>query len=256
MEDQRKAKNPIKSTKVTFEIVEMLKELDGAQLKDIADELGRSKSSVHNYLSTLQEMDYVVKDGMTYRVGLRFLELGSYARHKQQIYDTAKPHVKELAEETGDLVNLLVEEHGRGIYLYREKGEKSVNVDAYTGHRVYLHNTALGKALLAEMPRARVDEIIDRHGLPATTDRTVTDREELYSELEAVRERGVAFDREERLKGLRCLAMAVTDNQGRARGAISISGPTNRMQGDRYETELPQKLESIVNVIGLNITYS
>jgi len=255
MSQSKRAQNPIKATEVTLAVLDGLKELNGAGVTELADHLGMSKSRVHNYLSTLRQEEYVVKDGTTYDVGLRFVGLGTYARHRKEIYQVARAELESLAEETGDLVNLLVEEHGRGVYLYREQGENAVKVDSYTGHRVHLHNTALGKSILAELPEERVDEIVDHHGLPRTTEKSITDREALAGELAEVRERGVAFDDEERLPGLRCVACAVTDNDGEVQGAISVSGPVNRLSGDRIERELADLVRGISGELRVNLSY-
>jgi len=118
-----------------------------------------------------------------------------------EIYKIAKPEIDRLAEETGELANLLVEEHGLGSYLHRARGQDAVQVEAHVGTRVYLHSTALGKAILGHMPADRRDEILDRHGLPERTPRTTTEREELLAELETVREQGYAFDNGERFGG-------------------------------------------------------
>jgi DNA-binding IclR family transcriptional regulator len=256
MAETNAARNPIQAAEITVAILQGLKEIDGGGVTELADHLGMSKSRVHNYLTTLVQEEYVVKEGTTYDVGLRLVGLGTYARHQQEIYAVAKPELERLGDETGDLVNLLVEEYGKGIYLHREQGENAVEVDSYTGHRVHLHNTALGKAIMAELPRERVDEILDRHGLPATTDNTITEREELYERLETIGEEGVAFDDEERLPGLRCVARAITDNDGQVHGAISVSSPSSRMQGSRYREEIPQKLEEVTNIVSLNMSYS
>lgn len=252
----KQANQPIKATETTFAIVNALMELDGAGVTELANHLGLPKSNVHNYLSTLQQEEYVIKKGSTYTVGIRFLELGAYARDRMDIYEIAKPEVEKLADETGELANLLVEEHGRGSYLHRARGENAVQVEAYTGTRVYLHSTALGKAILAYLPEERVDEIIETHGLPPSTDKTVTTRAELDAILDDIRDRGYAVDDEERLKGLRCVAAPILSNDDRVLGAVSVSGPTNRMKGDRFETTIPEKLLETVNVIELNVTYS
>jgi len=164
-------------------VLTALKELDGAGITELADHLGLAKSNVHNYLNTLHQEGYVRKDGTTYHVGLQLLELGAYARQKRPVYDVAKPELRGLAQETGERVNLLVEEHGMGIYLHNEAGSQAVKVDAYAGSRVHLHNTALGKAILAHLSEERVSEILDWHGMPRTTNNTITDRGELFEEL-------------------------------------------------------------------------
>jgi len=251
-----KAEIKVKTAETTLKILEELKDQNGATVTELTDEFPLSQSSIHNYLSTLLEKGYVVREGNEYRIGLRFLEFGGQARYREQLYRIAKDEITELAEETGELANLLVEENGRGIYLHREKGEQAVQTDSYTGHRVHLHNTALGKAVLANLPRERVDEIIDQHGLPATTEQTITDRDELYKELEHIREAGVAFDDEARLNGLRCVAVPILNNDDEVEGAISLSGPTSRFQGEYFRSEIPAKLDDAANVIELNITYT
>jgi DNA-binding IclR family transcriptional regulator len=207
-------------------------------------------------LKSLEEAEYLVNDNGTYRIGIRFLEHGAYARIRMKIYETAKPEIDKLASAIGELANLLVEEYGIGSYLQRARGEGVVHVEAYVGTRVYLHSTGLGKAILANLPTERRDEILDQQGLPEVTPRTTTNRDELLDELEEFRERGYAFDDEERLKGLRCVATPIHSNSDRVLGAISISGPMNRLRGDHYHEELPTKLLEAMNVIELTITHS
>lgn len=250
------ATNTVKTARTTFRILEAIKEHNGATLTELTREFDRSKSSIHNYLHTLEREGYVKKEGNTYRVGLKFLDLGGHAQHKERMYDIAREEVTALAEETGELANLLVEEHGKGVYLHRAHGEDAVRTDSYIGQQVYLHNTALGNAILANLPEERIHEILDRHGMPAATENTITDRDALFDELERVHERGYALDDEARVKGLRCVAVPIINNDEEVEGAISVSGPTSRFRDERFREELPEKLQRVANVIELNITYT
>ncbi|MFC6767423.1 IclR family transcriptional regulator [Natrinema soli] len=252
----KRANNPVKSVVTTFDILQTLRRLDGAGVTELSNELELPKSSVYNYLSTLEQEEYVVKEDGTYYLGLRFLDFGRYVRQRDDLYETARPEMEAIADETGELVNLLVEEHGQGVYVCRVRGDQAVNVAASTGHRVALHNTGLGKAIFSHLPAERVDEILDEHGMSADTAHSITDRDELKAELETIRDRGVAFDREERIDGLCCVAVPILDRDDRPIGALSVAGPKSRMKGDRFETELPELLESAANVIELNLTYS
>ncbi|MFW6435405.1 MAG: IclR family transcriptional regulator, partial [Halovenus sp.] len=233
-----------------------LRRLNGAGVTAVANEVGLPKSSAYNHLETLEQEEYVLKEGGEYHVGLRFLDLGRHARQRDSLYETARPELETLADETGELVNLLVEEHGQGVYVCRVRGDRAVNVEANTSDRVHLHSTALGKVILAYSDEDRVNQILDAHGLPATTERTITDPDELRAELSEIRERGVAFDRQERIAGLCCVAVPILDDDRRPVGAISVSGPKSRMKGERLESELPERLESAANVVELNRTYS
>ncbi|RBI59436.1 IclR family transcriptional regulator [halophilic archaeon] len=248
-------KGHLKTTENTIRIVEALRELDGAGVTELSNHLSMSKSTVHDHLTTLRQHDYVTKDEGTYVVGLGFFEVGEYARKRRKIYEVARPEVQALAEETGELANLMVEEHGRGVYLYRAQGEKAVTLDTHTGKRRYLHNTALGKAILAHLPEKRVIEILDNHGLPAATENTITDREELHDELEKIRSSGIAYCGQERVEGLQCVAAPVLGKDQEVLGAISVAAPTTRMQGERFEEKIPELVLQAANVVEINVTY-
>ncbi|CQR52041.1 MULTISPECIES: IclR family transcriptional regulator [Haloferax] len=248
--------NTIGALGTSLEILEALKERESAGVTELATELGLPKSTVYSHLRTLREHEYVVQRDGKYCIGLKFLSLGEHTRDRMPLYEVAKPEVNGLAEQTGELANLLVEEHGEGVYLFRSKGEQAVSLDTHAGMRVKLHCTSLGKAILAYLSEKRVDEIIERWGLPAQTATTITSREALEEELAAVRERGYAYDKGERLSGLRCIAAPIKNPDGHAIGAVSVSGPTSRMKGERFESVVPEQVMSAANVIELNLTYS
>jgi len=248
--------NGVQAIEKTSRILTALQKLGGAGVTELADELAYSKSTVHHHLTTLQEEGLVVNRGDQYHLGIRLFEFGAFARRQRDIYTVGKPEVDALAEKTGELANLMIEENGRGIYIHIGAGEDAVNLDTSTGTVQYLHTCAIGKAILAEMPPARVDEIIDERGLPAETSNTVTDPEVLKQELAQIRERGVAFDNEERAESIHCVATSVTDMDGELLGAISISGPASRMRGERFEREIPELAQNAAEVIGLNASYS
>ena len=239
---------------VTSRVVKALRELDGAGASEIADHLGLPRSTAHDHLRTLEQLELVVNEDGTYKIGTRFLEFGGYARQGMKIFDVAKPEIQELAEQTGEHSNLMIEEHGRGVFLYTAEGENAVKLDTYHGYRVHLQTTALGKAMMAHMDDERVRDILDHHGTPEITERTVTDEAELFDQLEEIHERGYAIDREERVRGMRCIAAPVL-NGDEILGAISVSGPKSRMQGSLFEEELPQQVLRTVNVIEVNMSY-
>ncbi|WP_255197799.1 IclR family transcriptional regulator [Halorarius litoreus] len=246
----------VKSAVTLLTVVEGLRELDGARVTELADHLDIGKSTVHRHLSTLEAHEYVVKEGDEYHLGLRLLGLGEYVRERSPVYAMARPIVDQLAEETEERALFMTEEHGRAIYLYRGVGAHAVRTNSTTGTRRYLHTIAGGKAMLAHLPEERVDAIIDRWGLPAETENTVTDREALAAELERIRERGVAFNREECIQGLQAVAAPVLGPDGSVVGALSVSGPTHRMKGEWLEEEIPDLLLGSANELELNLEYA
>lgn len=219
----------VKSSERTFDVLEILRERNGARVTEVADELDLAKSTVHRYLATLRKREYVVKEGDEYAVGLRFLELGQTARYRKPIYELAEPVVEDLAAETEERAVFLIEEHGQAVYVHRATGEHAVRASPGPGERVPIHATAAGKAILAYLPERRVREILDRRGLPARTQNTITSRNELREELERVREHGYAINQEENVRGVRAVGVPIRPND-RVVGALSISGPIQRMQ--------------------------
>lgn len=247
---------PVNAARTTFEIIDTLRELEGAGVSELAAALDMPTSTIHDHLRTLEDEEYLINEDGLYRVGARFLELGEQARNRRKVYRVARPEIEALAEETGEHANLMIEEHGRGVFLYKARGPEAVQLDTHPGMRVPLQTTSMGKSIMAFRPREEVEAILDRHGMPRVTDSTVTDRETLYEQLEGVREQGVAFDDEERVSGMRCVGAPITDDEDRAIAAVSVSGPKSRMLGDDFTDEIPDRVRRTANVIEVNLTYS
>lgn len=246
----------VKSVDTAFDVLEALRDDDGITVTALADRCDCSKSTIHAHLRTLRDRGYVVRDDDGYHLGLQFLDLGNSARSRFHLYREARPEIDRLVEETGERVQLMVEEQGMGTYIYQSQSERAITTDSHTGTRVHLHSTAVGKAYLAFLPVGRVHDIIDERGLPAVTENTITDRDEFLDELDRVRERGVAFNDEERITGMRAIGAPITDENGEATAGVSLSAPTTRLSGDRLETELPDALKQIARVISIKSTYS
>jgi DNA-binding IclR family transcriptional regulator len=135
--------------------------------------------------------------------------------------------------------------------MYTHAGPDAVKTDATIGKRGPLHVSAAGKAILANLPANRRDQILDGIAVPETSE-----REALDSELETVRDRGYAFNDEESTSGLRAVGVPIRHRSDTVLGAISVSGPANRLTGDYFREELPNLLLGTVNEIELNIEYS
>lgn len=249
-------KNPVTTSQKTIRLLDELRKAGSAGVTELASAVGMNKSTVHNHLSTLVSEEIVVQRGTEYTLGLRLLEFGGRARDQQPLYSISVPEIERLAAQTGELANLVVEEYGHGVYLVCKKGDKAVNLDIYPGVRRPLHLTASGKAILAHVSTDRLDEIVERHGLPAKTDKSVTDRDQLHDQLQVVRDRGFAVDDEEHISGLRCIGAPIMGEDQSVLGAVSISVPVTRMDDDEFYNEIPDMVRSATNVIELHVQNS
>jgi DNA-binding IclR family transcriptional regulator len=252
----KQAKNPVKTVETSIEILSKMKDLDSATVTTLAEELDYTAGTIHSHLATLEENHFVVKnDDGEFQLGIRFFEIGEDIRKQKTIYEVGVSEVDKLAEETGDIGSMLIEEHGRGVYLYRARGEQALHLDTEVGSRVHLHNTGLGKAILAHMPSDRVEDIIDQYGLPKSTPNTITDPNELFDELETIREQGYALDRQERADGVFCVAAPVLTNQGEVLSSVSVAGPVSRMNDKRHRSDVQELVQNVAKVIGINASY-
>jgi len=243
------------SVETLFDIIEYVYREEGVVLSDAAADLEYAKSTIHRHLTTLKRRGYVVEDD-GYYVSLRFLELGEQARNRRRAYRLAREKVDELAEKTNERAQFIVEEHGEAVYVHRAFGEHAVRTDPGIGKRIPLHATSAGKAILGAMPPDKASHIIERISFAKLTNKTITDLGELHEELERVRERGYAFNREENLEGLHAVGVPVTGPNGGVIGALSVSGPSHRLTGEQFKDELPSLLLGMANELTLNIAHS
>lgn len=249
------AKRGVKATQTTFAIVETLANLKCARLTEVADVVGIANSTASEHLTTLQHHGYVVEGNDGYRLGLRFLDTGTQAKwYYDGLLTASSPVLEQLVDDTGETVNLVAEENSVAVYVDRLFGDRGVPTDSWVGKRRPLHMLSAGKAILAQLPEERVDAIVDEHGLPADTGYTITSREELRSELNAIRERGFSFNDRESHKQIRAVGTAIVLEDG-VYGAVSVAGPAKRFTNTYYREELPNMLLGAVNEIELKLTY-
>lgn len=246
---------PVKTTKKSFEVVKALIERREATLEELTTALDMPKGTLHGHLKTLVGLGLVINEKGTYRPTMRFMDMGTKIRNQNRLYQVSRNEMNQLSEDTGEHVTLMLREQGRGVIYSIVEGKSPTKLITRTGVRTYLHTNACGKAILAEMSQEEVDEVIDEHGLPAQTNRTITSRDGLFEELERVRERGYATNRDEALKGMKAVGVALNDINGDVVGAISVFGPTRRVDNTRLTTELPNRVKEAANVIEVDYNY-
>jgi DNA-binding IclR family transcriptional regulator len=233
----------LKTTDTSLSIVEYIAENGGARLTELAEEFDRSKATIHSHLATLWSRGYLVREGDTYRISLKFLHIGSIARQGEPRYDLVRDSIDGLTERSFEEADFDVEEHGRLISLYNEVGNEPESRFRY----YYMHNTAVGKAMLAEFPPERVDQIVERWGLPQTTEFTITTRADLEENLERIRERGYAWSDQEFRVGLTVVGAVVHEPDGSIFGGISLGAPVYRIEEVNFDRGMTERVLSAVD---------
>lgn len=244
----------VKSVVRAFEVVGVMREQGAVRIDDVASALDIPTSTAHVHLKTLESVGYVVQDDDGYHLSCRFLRDGVTVRRRKNVYRSTKSEVDALADITGEVANLGIEENGQRVILYQAEGTEAVYDNAPIGEYTNMHWTALGKAILAHLPDGYVDQIVETYGLPRATDATITDRDQLDEELARIVDRNYALEDEERRQGIRSIASPIIVDDTVV-GSISVSGPKERLDDDRIESELLPELRNTVNVVEVKYAY-
>jgi len=248
--------NQIRSVVRTFSVIEALVEQSSAGVSAIADETGLPKSTVHNHLSTLQDLNVVKRDGNGYAPTLRLLKLAGRHRKHLDIYQSAERPMSELAIKTDGFVDLYYEEDGYSVLLNLDYGEMPVEIGfAYEGMRRPLHISASGLSILAFQPAEYVDEILDRyHGSPMIDE--PIDKSDVRDRLDSIRSRSYAIDEELAMVGMAGVGAPITNRKGRAVAGMSVYKPINDMSEEFFKMSLPDMVCTKANLIEVNLNYS
>ena len=204
-------------------------------LVELCTALKLHKSTVHRLMMVLEQHRLVDKNPETggYRLGLKLFEFGSKAIAALDPRRHARRHLDRLQREVGETVFFCILDDGQVFYIEKVESQQSIRTACTVGSRAPAYCTAVGKAMLAELPDAEVNDIVRRWGLKAITQNTITTPAALKAELRAVRSRGYAIDNEEKEEGLRCISAAVRGHSGKLFAAISVSGPAFRITKER-----------------------
>jgi DNA-binding IclR family transcriptional regulator len=178
--------------------------------------------------------------------------MGMTIRQTQDMYDEIIPKLNQLAEETEEKAWWTVEENGKAVFIAKAVGSSAIRTNAHIGQHVELYRLAAGKAILANLPEERKNAIIDGYDFPLADGKR---REDLEQELSEIREAGVAYGTERFLQGVSGIGVPLKDNDGNVYGAISVSGPTNRLDSDRVENELTNLVRGISGELRVSLSY-
>lgn len=218
-------------------LLELLADRGDLGASEIAALLGISKPTAFRLLAALRSRGFVEhsRGSRRYRLGPAFRALAARSE-APAVITLAAPVMGELRASTGETVNLATVQRGRIAYAAVLDSQHPLRMSASVGEELHPHATALGKAVLAELPSDLRAGFLGSEPFTALTERTITSRRDLESDLAVARERGYAVDDEESALGAICIGAAILGGDGRPVAALSVSGPLARLPKSTYRT--------------------
>jgi IclR family acetate operon transcriptional repressor len=212
---------------------------DGARLTDLALGLGLSKAATYAILQTFLSRGFISAIGEAatkrYRLGMSLARLGDLAISNIALADIALPILRALTREVNSTSRVAILDEGYAVVIGRADAPGAIRFDAALGRREFPHSSAVGKSMLAAMPRPQSDAILRAVGMPHRTPHTLTTLAALNEDLDRIIARGYAVDDEEDTEGVVCIGTCVFDRTGNAIGAISITGLKQHSTEQRQE---------------------
>jgi DNA-binding IclR family transcriptional regulator len=202
-------------------------------LNDLTARVGLPKSTVHRIAEQLVELSWLERTACGYRVGMRLFEIGGLVESRHRLRNAALPYLQDVSQRFHMSAHLGVLDGHEVLYL-ETLPARGAALPTRQGSRMPAHCTGLGKAMLAFSDQKCVDSIISR-GLAPRTEYTIVVPDVLRDELGEIARTGVAYDREESIRGVGCAA-APLRGSGRAIAAISVTGSTT--QANRKEVTM------------------
>ena len=202
------------------------------------------KATLYRFLQTLTHQNMLSYDAerQTYALGMRLVRLAHTAWSQSSLAPLARPHLDKLSANLGETIHLAQLDQGQVLYVDKRNASQPVEMFSQAGKVGPAYCTGVGKAMMAYLPEDALEQALYRQSFHRFTPHTYANRDELCAELEAIRARGYAFDREEHEPGIICVAVPILSDRGRAIGAISVTSTKSRTTLEKLEELAPQLL--------------
>lgn len=248
MDDVRgeKPAYPIESVDNALTLLRMFGEGGVIRVADASAEIGVARSTAHRLLAMLQYHGFVQQDPTTraYAAGPALLMTGLAAIRKLDVRNQARPHLRRLSEQTGETVHLVTRRTRSVLFLDAVESSQAVRVSSRVGSLMPAHCTSVGKALLAELDDATIDELFPDDDLPGLTPNSITSRSKLLKQLASIRQSGYATSDGEAETGVGSVGVAIQHPSGLSEAAISVSAPSHRLNKRTVATMVKQCQET------------
>ena len=232
---ERNSVAAVQSVDRALSVLEILAAQGEAGVTEVAAELGVHKSTAFRLVAVLESRGFVeqLADRGKYRLGFGLVRLAGAVAAQLDIAQEGRPICEALAAEVEETVNIAILDSDRAVNVSQVRGPAALSTHNWVGQATPLHATSSGKVLLAHAPEAVRKGALSRE-LQRFTPATITDPEVLRQHLEQVVEQGWGATVEEYEVGLSAVAAPVLGADGAVIAALSVSGPSFRMESESF----------------------
>ncbi len=202
----------------------------GLSASELARRVGMARSTAFRVMRTLAHEGMVHQQGQRFLPGPGMMQIGLKSLSGTGFREQAVPVLRQLAGDTSHTAHLVVRCRDQGLILEVCDSPSVLRVASRPGSLVHIHASAAGKVLLADMPAAEAQALLERAGYERMTERTITDWQAMAAELQKTSRRGYGLDDREYHDDVRCVAAPVRDQQGAALAAVGITGPASALK--------------------------
>ncbi len=236
---------PIESVDRALTLIIAFENTDSISVTEAGKFLGVSRSTAFRLLNVLEHREFVTQDKRTkmFHPGPTLLRVGLAAVQRSDLRRELRPLLEEVVGAVNETAHLVVLQGSEAFYLDCVEGSRVVRATSRVGTSLPAHVSAAGKVLLGNLPRARLDELLDRD-LPALTRRSKTSAASVRREVTRAAKRGWAINDGESEEGVKAVAVLVPADRtrGGTDAAITVAGPAERLDEKRVEAIAEQLL--------------
>lgn len=252
-----RGRNTHQSLERGLRVLEILAEIEQpVQLAEVARKISLPRSTVHHLLQALINFGYLIQDkkARTYYLSPKLFRLTRRTWTREQLAEIAAPYLLDLSRRTGEGSSLAMLRDGVVTIVAKREPDGPVRVVQEVGAQRPIYCSAVGKCLAAWLPEEELNGIIRRTVFERKTPKTITSPQVFRQELKRVRSTGFAFDNEEHIPGIRCLATPVRDYTGGVRAALCVVGPKSHLPKKRLR-EICKVLRKIAMNLSARLGY-
>lgn len=222
---------------------------EGIGLTKIAELAGINKTSCYRILYTLMQDQFVEvgERAGTYRLGLRFLELGGIVHRRMNLRQIALPELTRLTEQTEDTSFLCILNNQQSVCIEKVEGKHVQVLTMNVGDTWPLYTGAAPRAILANLDDEQILKILMKP-IEAHTSKTETDPISLWKMIKEIRHKGYSVSYEDVTIGVSSLGAPIFNHTGKVIGSISLSSIAQRLPPDKEEVFSELVLDAARNI--------